>query len=175
MSDIARFNKKFWLVVIVSMILYICIQSFYNIATTFYQDRFQFTATETGLIFSITYFTSSILSPLIGIYVDTVGKRTYFILLASVLILGAHLSYLLFEDCYQCVYSLYPLLMLTVAYSLYTAVLWAFIPYVVRPRVVVTAFGIATSLLNTGLAIAPMLVGLIHDAFESICLFQHFL
>lgn len=174
MSDIARFSKKFWLVVIVSMILYICIQSFYNIASTFYQDRFQFTATETGLIFSITYFTASILSPLIGIYVDTVGKRTYFILLANVLIMGAHLSYLLFEDCYQCMYSLYPLLMLTVAYSLYSAVVWAFIPYVVRPRVVVTAFGIATSLLNTGLAIAPMLVGLIHDALKSYTLVSAF-
>lgn len=173
-SDIARFSKKFWLVVIVSMIIYICIQSFYNIASNFYQDRFQFTATETGLIFSITYFSASILSPIIGIFVDKVGKRTYFILLATVLIISAHLSYLLFDDCNKCVYSLYPLAMLTVAYSIYTAAVWACIPYVVKPRMVVTAFGIATSLLNTGLAVSPLLVGVIQDTIGSYTLVSGF-
>lgn len=67
-------------------------------------------------------------------------------------------------DCDKCGYSVAPLAFMGLGYSIYAAVMWASIPYIVIPKTVGTAFGLVTAIQNLGLAVAPMIVGGIHDS-----------
>ena len=53
-------------------------------------------------------------------------------------------------------------------YSLFVSVLWPSFPLVTDIKAVGTAFGLATSIQNIGLATIPMLVGYFHDLTEDI-------
>lgn len=46
-----------------------------------------------------------------------------------------------------------------ITYSIYVAALWPMVALVVKPQVVGSAYGLATSLQNIGLALGPMVVG----------------
>ena len=56
-----------------------------------------------------------------------------------------------------------PLVLTGIGYSIYAAACWGSVPYVVDPKSVGTAFGIATAIQNIGLVIAPTIVGMIKD------------
>jgi hypothetical protein len=66
-------------------------------------------------------------------------------------------------ECYQCNNEVIPLVFCGIGYTIYTAALWGSIPYVVAPTSVGTAFGITTAIQNTGLVIAPTIIGMIKD------------
>lgn len=74
-----------------------------------------------------------------------------------------HLWFVVMPDCSACWYSVMPMVLLGIGYSLYAAVMWASIPLVVKPEAVGTAFGVTTSVQNFGLAFAPMIIGVIQD------------
>ena len=79
------------------------------------------------------------------------------------LIAIVHLWFVAMPDCSACWYSVMPMVLLGIGYSLYAAVMWASIPLVVKPEAVGTAFGVTTSVQNFGLAFAPMIIGVIQD------------
>lgn len=106
------------------------------------------------------YIISGILSPLLGITIDKIGKRALFIMTSSVLILIACIVTTLIpaadgpnDPNYL---TLIPLTLLGVGYSVYAAALWGCIPYTVPARLVGTAYGICTSVQNIGLTISPL-------------------
>lgn len=49
-STIKEFSMNYWLIVLTSCVLYICVMPFFNIASGFMNDRFGFSATRTGEI-----------------------------------------------------------------------------------------------------------------------------
>lgn len=53
---------------------------------------------------------------------------------------------MMMPECYQCYYELYPLILTGVGYSIYASAIWGCVPYVVKPSLVGTAFGLATSI-----------------------------
>ena len=67
------------------------------------------------------------------------------------------------DKCYVCVL---PLTLIGLAYSLYASALWPMIPYVVKPQVVGTGYGMATAVQNIGLSFIPNLIGLIQDSTD---------
>lgn len=56
---------------------------------------------------------------------------------------------------------LLPLIIVGFGYSIYASALWSSIPYIVPARTIGSAFGLATSIQNVGLVIAPFIVGLL--------------
>lgn len=52
---------------------------------------------------------------------------------------------------------------LMIGYSIYSAVIWSSIPYIVDEKKLMTGFGIGTSAMNIGLSITPLVVGSIYD------------
>jgi hypothetical protein len=67
---------------------------------------------------------------------------------------GVH-AILAFTD----VYPVAPLLLLGFSYAIYASALWPSIALVIEPQYHATAYGVATSLQNLGLAVAPMVIG----------------
>lgn len=80
-----------------------------------------------GGLMSVTFIISSLLFPIIGVMVDKIGKRIYFLMLSSVLIIS---SFVLFLNMYPFV----PLILLGIAYSFFGAVIWPTIAYLVEEK-----------------------------------------
>jgi MFS family permease len=167
-SEVWHFSLAFWLISINCLIVYIDVLPFNDIAGQFYQDRYDFSTAGSDAIISITYIMGAVLCPIFGVLVDKVGKRSYLsesyiVLFSATLIMLVHLAFVLIPDCYRCWYSILPMVFLGIGYSIYAAVMWASIPIVVKTAAVGTAFGVATSIQNFGLAVAPLIMGVIQD------------
>ena len=88
----------------------------------------------------------------------------FIVISSSVVILTATLITMALPDYDEKNYIvLLPLTFMGVGYSIYAAVIWGSIPYVVAPRTLGTAFGLTTAIQNTGLVIAPLLVSILQD------------
>jgi hypothetical protein len=62
-------------------------------------------------------------------------------------------------QCDRCYIGIVPMIMIGMAYSIYVSALWPMIPYVVKPQVVGTAYGLCTAIQNIGMAIGPSVIG----------------
>jgi MFS family permease len=85
-----------------------------------------------GTLYSVPYFMSAALSPVLGIIIDKFGKRALFITSSSLLVAlscffcAALPNYS--EPNYIC---LGPLILVGFGYSIYASALWSSIPYIV--------------------------------------------
>lgn len=66
-------------------------------------------------------------------------------------------------ECDQCNNEIYPLVLTGIGFSIYAVAMWGSIPYVVPESATGSAFGVTTAIQNTGLCVAPTLVGYIKD------------
>lgn len=162
-SDLKTFKFGFWMISINCLVVYVCVMCFNNIASDYFQKRFDFTSFEAGLLISITYSIAAILCPLIGLYIDKVGNRATLITASACMMALVHVIFLIIPDCHKCAWGALDLVILGIGYSLYASVMWASVPYMVEPKTVGSAFGIVTAIQNFGLGIGPLLVGAIHD------------
>jgi MFS family permease len=128
-------------------------------------ERYNFSETDAGLLYTMPYIISAILSPIIGFLSDKFGHRMTTTLAGSFLMIVAHLISLFTVDCDKCAKSIIPLILLGIAYTTYAVVLWGAIPYMVEGRALGTAFGIATTFNNLGTVAAPPFVGYIFTKF----------
>lgn len=53
------------------------------------------------------------------------------------------------------------MIMIGISYGIYVSALWPLIPYVVKPQVVGTAYGVVTAIQNIGMGFGPNLIGYI--------------
>jgi len=110
-------------------------------------------------VLAIPFFTSAISSPFLGGAVDRFGYRALLLMLAAMAITGVHaiIAFTMWTP-------FIPMILLGIAYSVYAAAIWPSVAYVVEEHQLGTAYGLITAVQNFGLAITPVLVGLIWDA-----------
>jgi hypothetical protein len=129
----------------------------------------------------VPFIISAVLSPFLGGVVDRIGKRSYLMLCSAITLTAVHTFFAFgppvpcpgLKDgvCYDphtptmtvaCAWYAHPAVGLVfqgIAYSVYAAAIWPAIVYVVKPNQVGTAYGLVTAVQNSGLAIAPLVVG----------------
>jgi MFS family permease len=129
----------------------------------------------------IPFLISAILSPFLGGLVDKWGNRATAMLLSAATLVAVHTFFAIAPgvacpglDSGVCCDSAgaemgvdiawyyHPaigLVFLGLAYSVYAAAIWPAVVYVVKPNQVGTAYGLVTAIQNSGLAIAPLVVG----------------
>ena len=127
------------------------------------QVKYGFDAKTAGFLFGIPYIISAIMSPLLGLFIDKVGKRAFMICLSSVILIVAYTISMFLPPCDQCYNEVVPLALVGIGYSIYASAIWGSVPYVVAGHTLGTAFGLATAIQNIGLVLAPTVVGLIKD------------
>lgn len=164
LRDILEFELPFWLVCVSCVFVYMSIFPFIQVSNTFLQEQFGFDKNMAGTLYSVPYFMSAALSPILGYLIDRVGKRAIFITTSSVLVaLACFLSAMLptyDSPNYSC---LLPLILVGFGYSIYASALWSSIPYIVKPKTIGSAFGLATSVQQIGLVIAPFITGVLEN------------
>lgn len=161
--DIGSFGVKYWLITLNCIVIYMCVMSFNNVATNFFQERFGLSKTDSGYAITPTYIIAALICPVFGKVVDGCGKRPLFIIFAAVCVTMVHVIFILLPDCDGCYYGVAPLVLLGIGYSVYASVMWSCIPYVVPKKAVGTAFGVTTAFQNMGLGAAPLAIGWLKD------------
>ena len=111
-------------------------------------------ATEkVGRIMSIPYVTASIMSPIIGHWVGKNGHRVTLLSIAFLFLFLVHTTL-----AFTRASPILPLIGQGTAYGIFTSVIWSSVPLTVEEDLIGTAFGVITSLQNTGLALTPLIV-----------------
>jgi MFS family permease len=177
-KDIKEFKPSYWYVTFLCLTFYAAIFPFTNLSTDFFVDKWGIAKTAVtqggffarvfanflhmfstaGGISSINVFASMILAPFAGRLVDKVGKRATLMIIGSLFLIPSHLAMGLTK-----LYPAYPMIALGAAFVLVPAALWPTVPLIVRKERVGTAFGLMTAIQNIGMAVFPLLNGLLRD------------
>ena len=114
---------------------------------------------KVATVFSIPYFMSAFLSPILGGGVDKVGGRAVICLGSGLMLVAVH-GLLGFSS----VNPVVPMVGQGMAYSMFAAALWPSVPYLVPKESVGIAYGVVTAVQNMGLAGIPLIVAMVYNA-----------
>ncbi len=181
-KDIKKFKPSFWYVSLLCVTFYSAIFPFTDLAPNFFVEKWgivkvaettgSFLAkvfnnllhmfSTAGGITSIIIFASMILAPFAGKLVDKIGKRATLMIFGSLIMIPSHALMGLTK-----IWPVYPMIALGAAFVLVPAAMWPSVPLIVRKERVGTAFGLMTAIQNVGLALFPLLNGLLADITKS--------
>jgi MFS family permease len=71
-----------------------------QVASDILQTKYHFDKIKAGYLFGVPYIISAILSPLLGLTIDKVGKRAFLICLSSVILIIAYTASMMMPECY---------------------------------------------------------------------------
>jgi MFS family permease len=162
LRDIFRFGRSYWFVVGLCVTFYSAMFPFQTFAVKFFMEAHGTSRELGGFLSSMLTLFAMIGTPLFGLLVDRVGRRSLFMMFGSTLIVPVYLMMT-----YTHVSLYVPMAMMGVAFSLIPAVMWPSVTYVVDQNKLGTAYGLMTMIQNIGLAGFNLLVGWANDASQA--------
>lgn len=157
-KDAVDFKLEFWMLTIICVSFYLTIFPLIALGSKFFQTKWQYEPARADAIDSIVYVISAATSPFIGLLVDKVGRNLVFLLIASLLVMFAHVIMAL------TLWNLWiPMIMLGIGYSIMCSALWPLVAIAVPQQQLGTAYGVMQAIQNLGLAIASNVTGMLVD------------
>ena len=157
-GDIFRFGRSYWYIVALCVTFYSAIFPFQTFAVKFFIEAHGTSREAGGFLSSTLTLFAMIATPLFGLFVDRVGKRSLLMMFGSLLLVPVYLIM-----AYTGLSLYVPMAMMGVAFSLIPAVMWPSVAYIVDQRRLGTAYGLMTMIQNIGLAGFNLLVGWAND------------
>jgi MFS family permease len=158
LRQIFRFTASYWFIVALCITFYSAIFPFQTFAVKFFIEAHGVSRELGGFLSSMLTLFAMIGTPLFGLLVDKVGKRSLFMVFGSLLLIPVYLMMT-----YTSVSLYVPMAMMGVAFSLIPAVMWPSVAYVVDEGKLGTAYGLMTMIQNIGLAGFNLLIGWAND------------
>ncbi len=159
LKDIFRFGTSYWYIVALCITFYSAIFPFQTFAVKFFMEAHSVTREEGGFLSSMLTMFAMIFTPLFGLLVDKIGKRSLFMMFGSLLLVPVYLMM-----AYTHVSLYVPMALMGVAFSLIPAIMWPSVAYVVDQSKLGTAFGLMTLIQNIGLSGFNLLIGWANDS-----------
>ncbi|MGZ5032131.1 MAG: MFS transporter [Usitatibacter sp.] len=160
-SDVWRFERSFWYVVVLCVTFYSVIFPFRStFAIKYFQHARHLPLDAASLMNSHVFLAAIIATPLFGLMVDRFGHRALFMVLGS-LMLPLCFLVLGMTDWNLWVSTV----LIGLSFSLVPAVLWPSVTFLVEQRRFGTAFGLMTMLQNIGLTLGNLVAGYLNDAY----------
>lgn len=131
-----------------------------------YQKRFCFSQIEAGEALAITYLVAALFSAPLGLLIDRVGYKRYFIMAGMAVFTTAQLIILLYPQCSdnnKLNGSIIGLAFIGLGYCFYGNCILPSVPLIVKKKVTGTAFGIMQMIESIALAFIPLINGRIID------------
>ncbi len=171
-GQILRFNPSYWFVVGLCLTFYSAIFPFRTFAIDFLTNRILTDSSglgaseamrvlahqRAGMFNSLLPLSAMVATPLIGLLSDRIGKRAFFMMFASVLLMPV---YLLMG--FTHVSLLLPLCMMGIAFAVIPAVMWPSVAYIVDPKRLGTAYALMTLIEQIGFFAMNLLIGKAND------------
>jgi MFS family permease len=169
---IFRFNMSYWLVVGLCFTFYSAIFPFRTFAIDFFTNKILgvhggVAASEAmrvlahekaGFFNSLLPFSAMIATPLFGLLVDRVGKRAWFMMFGSLLLMPVYLMM-----AYTNISLFVPVSLMGIAFSLIPAVMWPSVAYIVDQSRLGTAYALMTLIQQIGFFLLNLLIGQAND------------
>lgn len=157
-SDIFKFGKSYWYIVALCVTFYSGIFPFQTFAVKFFIEAHGTSRELGGFLSSMLTLFAMVATPLFGLLVDKIGKRSLFMMFGSLLLVPVYLMMAYINI------SLYvPMAMMGIAFSLIPAIMWPSVSYLVEQSKLGTAYGLMTLIQNIGLAGFNFLIGWAND------------
>jgi len=157
-ADLFKFGTSFWYIVALCITFYSAIFPFQTFAVKFFMEAHGTSRELGGFLSSMLTLFAMIATPLFGLLVDRVAKRSLFMMFGSALLVPVYLMM-----AYTRVSLYVPMAMMGVAFSLIPAVMWPSVAYLVGQSRLGTAYGLMTLIQNIGLAGFNLLIGWAND------------
>ncbi|KZC04201.1 Major facilitator superfamily domain-containing protein 1, partial [Dufourea novaeangliae] len=158
LTDVKDFKPIFWLIAFICIAYYVAIFPFIALGKVFFERKYEFDASNANTVNSLVYLISAIASPLLGYLVDRTGKNVLWVNVSIFATIVAHgLLAFTYINPYVC------MILMGLAYSMLASSLWPLIALVTPEYQLGTAYGIAQSVQNLGLAIVAIVAGIIVD------------
>jgi MFS family permease len=157
-GDIFRFTWSYWCIVALCVTFYSGIFPFQTFAVKFFIDSHGVTRETGGFLSSMLTLFSMICTPLFGLMVDKIGKRSLFMMFGSLLLIPVYLVM-----AYSSIPLYVPMAVMGIAFSLIPAIMWPSVAYVVEENKLGTAYGLMTLIQNIGLAGFNLIIGWAND------------
>jgi MFS family permease len=158
-SDIFRFGLSYWFIVALCITFYSGIFPFQTFAVKFFMEAHGVSRETGGFLSSMLTLFAMICTPLFGLMVDKVGRRSLFMMAGSLLLIPVYLLM-----AYTRVSLYVPMAMMGIAFSLIPAIMWPSVAYVVEENKLGTAYGLMTLIQNVGLAGFNLVIGWANDS-----------
>jgi MFS family permease len=157
-GDIFRFTWSYWCIVALCVTFYSGIFPFQTFAVKFFMEARGVSREAGGFLSSMLTLFAMICTPLFGLVVDKVGRRSQFMFFGSLLLIPVYVMM-----GYTSVSLYVPMAMMGIAFSLIPAIMWPSVAYVVEENKLGTAYGLMTLIQNVGLAGFNLAIGWAND------------
>ena len=156
--DVFKFGTSYWFIVALCITFYSGIFPFQTFAVKFFMEGHGVSRETGGFLSSMLTLFAMVATPLFGLLVDKVGKRSLFMMYGSVLLIPVYLMM-----AYSSISLYVPMAMMGIAFSLIPAIMWPSVAYIVGQSKLGTAYGLMTMIQNVGLAGFNLLIGWAND------------
>ena len=161
-------SKMFWIVALLCVLYYSAIFPFQRYATNFLEETLSIDAAVAARLFSCFPILAMVLTPLLGGFLDRIGKGASMLMIGSVIMIVCHLSFafLLPLMPYKW-FAVLLIVVLGVSFSLVPAALWPSVPKIIDEKVLGSAYCLIFWVQNIGLCLVPMLIGFLRQSTGS--------
>lgn len=169
-SDIGKLftNKVYLIVAGLCVIYYSAIFPFQKYATNMLENSLGLETRAASNLFSWFPIGAMFLTPILGLFLDKIGKGATMLIIGSILMFCCHLTFAIYPFEYGSLSSLYvayiAIVLLGISFSLVPAALWPAIPKLVDQRYLGSAYGVVFWIQNFGLWVFPIIIGLVLQA-----------
>ncbi len=171
-KGIFRFELSYWLVVGLCFTFYSAIFPFRTFAIDFFTNKILaahgglaaseavkvMALKQAGTLNSLLPFCAMIATPLFGLLVDRVGKRAWFMMFGSLLLMPVYLMMT-----YSPISLYLPVSLMGIVFSLIPAVMWPSVAYIVDQSRLGTAYALMTLIQQVGFFLLNLLIGKAND------------
>jgi len=157
-SDLFKFGVSYWFIVALCVTFYSAIFPFQTFAVKFFIEAHGTSREFGGFLSSMLTLFAMIATPLFGLWVDRIGKRSLLMMFGSLLLIPVYLMM-----AYTRVNLYVPMALMGVAFSLIPAVMWPSVAYIVDQSKLGTAYGLMTMIQNIGLFGFNLMIGWAND------------
>ena len=158
-------SKMFWIVALLCVLYYSAIFPCQRYATNFIEETLCIPNDEAAHLFSFFPVLAMLLTPLLGMFLDRVGKGASMLMAGACVMIVCHLSFafLLPVLPYKWFATLL-IVILGVSFSLVPAALWPSVPKIIDEKILGSAYCLIFWVQNIGLCLVPVLIGNLRQA-----------
>ena len=174
------FSQSYWFIVALCVVFYSTVFPFRSFAIDYFQQAHGLGREAAGLLSSLLPMAAIIATPLFGLWVDRVGRRSLFMAAGSLIMLPLFLAvtylppgpdvplWIPFIGSADVPLTLFVVIaLLGGVFSLIPAVMWPSVAYIVDQRRLGSAFALMTLCQQLGWAVVPPVIGFFNDFYDA--------